>query len=110
MFPQLNLIIFVIGIVVGFVPMFWWHSWRNDIREKEQLEAVIKQEKKNVEITSKYATDIAYIHSHYQSNPVRVFISRPDGKGGSTSCPDVTTKDIVLTVGGVKASDGAKTD
>ena len=100
------------ALILGLFASWWVMDTRAEKlelkREKEAAEAVAKQEKKNAEITAEHVRDVQTIHLHYQHNPVRVFIPRGPGQSGGTACPDVTPKDIVLTVGGVKRSDGAK--
>ena len=75
-------------------------------RRETALVAELKQEKKNAEVQAEHVRDVTAVQLYYQSHPVRV---RLPARAESTGCTDVSAKDIVLTVGGLKRGDGAAT-
>lgn len=99
--PPIGTIVFVIGIVVGFLPMWGYHSWQNDKREKEIADAKLLQEKENVRIVTQYQDLLSGVSDWYGRNPVRV---RIQGCQGSAGAPAPTADGITVTVGGIQRS------
>lgn len=98
----------VVGWLVGFFPMYSWHSYQNVQREKAIADAKLIQEKKNVEIITSYTDAIGVISDYYRKHPVRVLLP-----GSGKECPgstDTSAKDVIFTVGGIKSGDRSTTD
>ena len=96
----------VAGFLLGFTPTRLYYEAKEDKRAAVEAEAALAQEKENVRIVTQLQDLLTGVDRWYRANPVRV---RIQGREGSAACPTTNAADIVLTVGGVKRSDGGAT-
>lgn len=107
MTPYVMAALFVAGLFAGGLPTRMYYKAKEDHRAKVEAEAALEQEKRNGAIVSQYQDLLTGVSDWYRANPVRV---RVQGPSGSSACPAPRAEDILLTVGGVKRSDGGATD
>ncbi len=96
-----------VGFLLGFGPTRFYYEAKEDKRAAASMAAALEQEKENVRIVTQYQDLLTGVSNWYQRNPVRV---RIQGREESPGCPTPRAEDIVLTVGGVKRSDGEAID
>lgn len=107
--PQLiaAVVVLALGLLGGWYPTHLYYGAKEDERAKVEAEAALEQEKRNVEIVTKYQDLLNGVDGWYRANPVRV---RIQGRQDCPGNPAPRAEDIVLTVGGVAGSDRAATD